>query len=119
LAFYFLFEEINALKRHLNPEKTSTKKNRNKEKLHFKSSSGKHEGEKYHLIILNHIVLSRLIKQTYHTQQTITGVVVSLIFNHEKNIIRALADTDVRVISFLWYIFHPYSSKFMTFKKPS
>jgi hypothetical protein len=45
------------------------------------------------LLLLNSLALAKLIQKNHLTQQIITELVVSLIVNNEKHLLRALGDT--------------------------
>jgi hypothetical protein len=60
------------------------------------------------LLLLNLLVLEKLRHQNNPTRKTITDLVVSVIVNHEKHLLRAPADTGANSSS---SILEAYSSK--------
>jgi hypothetical protein len=90
----FLFEEINALKRQLKPEKTASSKKRNAESIlstEINLTTSTDEGEEYLFTSSKPFSSSKtkLAKSSHPT----TELVVSLIVNNEEHLVRALADT--------------------------
>jgi hypothetical protein len=80
----FLFEEINALKRQLKPEKTASSKKRKTESIHsteINLTTSSDEGEKHEylfLLLQKHLALAKLRQKNYLTQQSITELVVNI-----------------------------------------
>jgi hypothetical protein len=94
----FLFEEINALKRHLKPEKSASSKQNTKEgwtilstEINLNTSSD--EGEKQEYLFTSSKPFSSRKTKLAKSSHPTTGLVVSLIVNNEEHLLRALADT--------------------------
>jgi hypothetical protein len=87
----FLFEEINALKRQLKPEKTASSKMRTRKTESILSTeinvtTSSDEGEESKPFSSSK---TKIAKSSHPT----TELVVSLIVNNEEHLLRALADT--------------------------
>jgi hypothetical protein len=94
LAFSFLFEEINALKRQLKPEKTARSKKSKAESIlstEINLTTSSDEGEEYLFTSSKPFKSSKtkLAKSSHPT----TELVVSLIVNNEERLLIELADT--------------------------
>jgi hypothetical protein len=94
LALNFLFEEINALKRQLKPEKTASSKKRKAESIlsiEINLTNSSDESEEYLFTFSKPFssIKTKLAKSSHPT----TELVVSLIVNNEEHLLRALADT--------------------------
>jgi hypothetical protein len=92
----FLFEEINALKRHLqlNPKKTASSKKKKAEPIlstEVNLTTRIDEGEEYLFTSSKPFISSKtkLAKSSHPT----TELVVSLMVNNEEHLLRTLADT--------------------------
>jgi hypothetical protein len=93
----FIFEEINALKRKLRPEKTASSKKRKSEsilstEINLTTSSDEDTSTEYFFTSSKPFSSSKtkLAKSSHPT----TELLVSLIVNNEEHLLRALADTD-------------------------
>jgi hypothetical protein len=96
LAFLFLFEEINALKRKLKPEKTASSKKRKTESIlstEINLTTSSDEGEEYLFTSSKPFSSSKIKLENHLTQKPITELEVSLIINNQEHLLRALADT--------------------------
>jgi hypothetical protein len=102
LVFLFLFEEINALKRQLKPEKTAsnkkiTRKDESVLSTGIKLTTSSDEGENQEYFFTSSKPFSssknKLAKSSY--PQSITELLVSLIANHEEPLLKSLADTGI------------------------
>jgi hypothetical protein len=96
LWLILLFEEINALKRQLKPEKTASSKKRMAEyilcnEINLTTSSDEGEQREYLFASSKPFSSSKTkLEKSYHPT---TELVVSLIINNEEHLFRALADT--------------------------
>jgi hypothetical protein len=90
----FPFEEINALKRPLKPEKTASSKKRKAEFIHSTETNintSSDEGEEY--LFTSSKPFSYNKTKLEKSSHPITELVVSVIVNNEEHLLRALSDT--------------------------
>jgi hypothetical protein len=96
LAFSFLFEEINALKRQLKPEMTASSKKRKAESIlstEINLTTSSDEGENKEYLFTSSKPFRSSITKLAKSSHPTTELVVSLIVNNEEPLLRALADT--------------------------
>jgi hypothetical protein len=94
----FLFEEINALKRKLKPENTSSSKKRKAESLlsidiNLTTSDDEGDYKEYLFIFPKPFSSDKIIYQNHLIYQSSIELVVSLIVKYDEHLLRALADT--------------------------
>jgi hypothetical protein len=97
LAFLFLFEEINALKRQLKlkPENTTSSKKKAEPLLstEINLTTSSDEGEKLEYLFTSSKPFSSSKTKLEKSSHPTTELVVSVIVNNEEHLLRKLADT--------------------------
>jgi hypothetical protein len=102
-SLIFIFEEIDALKRQLKPEKTASSKKRKVKSLlyteiNLSTSSDVGEQQEYLFTSSKNFDCSKnKLAKSSHQQPITTEFVVSLIVNNKEHLLRALADTDTNI----------------------